>query len=81
MNSAGNIFASGNLTAGTIKSNGIIESVGRVKVGEYIHLNGQATLNAKCTPNGLVGRDSAGKCYLVLVVNGKMFLQGLVCIP
>ncbi|ECJ5978977.1 shufflon system plasmid conjugative transfer pilus tip adhesin PilV, partial [Salmonella enterica subsp. enterica] len=61
MNSAGNIFASGNLTAGTIKSNGIIESVGRVKVGEYIHLNGQATLNAKCTPNGLVGRDSAGK--------------------
>ncbi|MBJ2771928.1 shufflon system plasmid conjugative transfer pilus tip adhesin PilV, partial [Salmonella enterica subsp. enterica serovar Corvallis] len=61
MNSAGNIFASGNLTAGTIKSNGTIESAGRVKVGEYLHLNGQATLNAKCTPNGLVGRDSEGK--------------------
>lgn len=61
MNSAGNIFASGNLTAGMIKSNGTIESVGRIKVGEYLHLNGQATLNAKCTPNGLVGRDSAGK--------------------
>ncbi|EFC0648294.1 shufflon system plasmid conjugative transfer pilus tip adhesin PilV [Escherichia coli] len=61
MNNAGNIYASGNLTAGTIKSNGTIESTGRIKAGEYIHLNGQATLNAKCTPNGLVGRDSAGR--------------------
>ena len=45
MNSAGNIFASGNLTAGTIKSNGTIESAGRVKVGEYLHLSG--TLKAQ----------------------------------
>lgn len=69
MNSAGNIFASGNLTAGTIKSNGTIESAGRVKVGEYLHLNGQATLNAKCTPNGLVGRDSSGR--VLSCVSGK----------
>ncbi|MFB1762412.1 shufflon system plasmid conjugative transfer pilus tip adhesin PilV [Salmonella enterica subsp. enterica] len=30
-------------------------------MGCYLHLNGHATLNAKCTPNGLVGRDSTGK--------------------
>lgn len=69
MNNAGNIYASGNLTAGTIKSNGTIESTGRIKAGEYLHLNGQATLNAKCTPNGLVGRDSTGR--VLSCVNGK----------
>ncbi|MCQ4942542.1 shufflon system plasmid conjugative transfer pilus tip adhesin PilV, partial [Escherichia coli] len=58
MNYAGNIYASGNLSAGTIKSNGTIESTGRIKAGEYLHLNGQATLIANCTANGLVGRDS-----------------------
>ncbi|MEW3152470.1 shufflon system plasmid conjugative transfer pilus tip adhesin PilV, partial [Escherichia coli] len=63
------IYASGNLTAGTIKSNGTIESTGRIKAGEYLHLNGQATLNAKCTPNGLVGRDSTGR--VLSCVNGK----------
>ncbi|EPO1178430.1 shufflon system plasmid conjugative transfer pilus tip adhesin PilV, partial [Escherichia coli] len=52
-----------------IKSNGTIESTGRIKAGEYLHLNGQATLNAKCTPNGLVGRDSAGR--VLSCVNGK----------
>lgn len=56
------------LTAGTIKSNGTIESTGRIKAGEYLHLNGQATLNAKCTPNGLVGRDSTGR--VLSCVNG-----------
>ena len=69
MNNAGNIYASGNLTAGTIKSNGTIESTGRIKAGEYLHLNGQATLNAKCMPNGLVGRDSVGK--ILSCVSGK----------
>lgn len=69
MNNAGNIYASGNLTAGTIKSNGTIESTGRIKAGEYLHLNGQATLNAKCTPNGLVGRDSSGR--VLSCVSGK----------
>ncbi|EJX5537237.1 shufflon system plasmid conjugative transfer pilus tip adhesin PilV, partial [Escherichia coli] len=69
MNNAGNIYASGNLTAGTIKSNGTIESTGRIKAGEYLHLNGQATLNAKCTPNGLVGRDSTGR--VLSCVSGK----------
>ncbi|HFP0392970.1 TPA: shufflon system plasmid conjugative transfer pilus tip adhesin PilV, partial [Escherichia coli] len=69
MNNAGNIYASGNLTAGTIISNGTIESTGRIKAGEYLHLNVQATLNAKCTPNGLVGRDSTGR--VLSCVNGK----------
>ncbi|HAH7153975.1 TPA: shufflon system plasmid conjugative transfer pilus tip adhesin PilV [Escherichia coli] len=63
------LYASGNLTAGTIKSNGTIESTGRIKAGEYLHLNGQATLNAKCTPNGLVGRDSTGR--VLSCVSGK----------
>lgn len=69
INSAGNIYASGNITGTTIKSNGTIESAGRTTVGEYIDLKGIAALNTLCSPNGLVGRDSSGK--ILSCVNGS----------
>ena len=55
LNSDGNIYASGN-----IQSAGSITSGGRLTANEFIQINGVASLNASCSPNGVVGRDSAG---------------------
>jgi len=74
-----NITASGNITAGGditgngvygnyIHSNGNIDANGRVNVGEFVYINGQANLGAGCSPNGLQGRSSDGS--LLSCVNG-----------
>lgn len=53
------------ITANAITSNGItanaITSNGRLSTNEYLYIGGIANPGAGCSPNGLVGRDSAGK--------------------
>lgn len=53
--SSGNITAAGNVKGATL------EATGRATVGEFIQLNGQATVGATCSSNGLQGRTSAGE--------------------
>jgi hypothetical protein len=52
INSAGNIYASGNITGSTL------DSTGRATVGEYLQVNGLATSGQPCLNNGLQGRDA-----------------------
>ena len=73
MNSAGNIYASGNITSNTvnsnyIKSNGNLDANGRVNVGEFVYINGQGGIGSGCSPNGLVGRAANGS--ILSCVNG-----------
>ena len=53
------------ITTNTITSNGItanaITSNGRLSTNEYLYIGGIANPGAGCSPNGLVGRDGAGK--------------------
>lgn len=62
------VWASGNLNSNYIHSNGNIDANGRVNVGEFVYINGQANLGAGCSPNGLQGRSSDGS--LLSCVNG-----------
>ena len=63
------INASGNITSnGQVKGSTIVSS-GRSTVGEYLQLNGTATANGTCSPNGLIGRTSTGD--LLSCVSGK----------
>jgi Bacterial shufflon protein, N-terminal constant region len=48
------ISTTGQLNGGTIFSNG------RMTANEFLQLNKVATAGASCSPNGMVGRDSAG---------------------
>lgn len=79
LNATGNITTTGDLQARNIKATGNIEaaknvkgatleSTGRATVGEFIQLNGQATVGAACSPNGLQGRTAKGK--ILSCVNG-----------
>ncbi|UWC50062.1 hypothetical protein [Klebsiella aerogenes] len=71
INATGNISVSGAANVNTL------ESTGRATVGEFIQLNGQATVGATCSPNGLQGRTSAGEH--VSCINGvwsKLSLTG-----
>lgn len=75
--SSGNIDASGNISGNGVYGNyihsngqldaaGQIISGGRLTTNEYIQINGQAGEGNGCSPNGLLGRSSAGKllyCY------------------
>ena len=63
INASGNITSNGQVKGSTIVSNG------RATVGEYLQLNGTATANGTCSPNGLVGRTSTGD--LLSCVSGK----------
>lgn len=47
-------------TPGQMRGNSLF-SEGRTYVGEYLQLNGTASENSGCNPNGLVSRDGAGK--------------------
>ncbi|EFH8717747.1 shufflon system plasmid conjugative transfer pilus tip adhesin PilV [Escherichia coli] len=51
-------------TGGEIKggkvSGGTVRSDGRLSTGEYLQLDKTAVANTKCSPDGLVGRDSKG---------------------
>ncbi|KAB1469222.1 shufflon system plasmid conjugative transfer pilus tip adhesin PilV, partial [Cronobacter sakazakii] len=71
---SGNIRADGTVTADTVQAKNVnatsitgneitgnnIRSNGRLQVGEFVQLEGVATVGAACSPNGLVGRDAAG---------------------
>lgn len=65
----GNITASGNIEAAKNVKGATLESTGRTTVGEFVQLNGQATVGATCSPNGLQGTDSTG--LLLSCVGGK----------
>lgn len=58
---------------GTNRLNAVISNTiyntGRAQVGEYVQIDGIATENAGCAPNGLLGRDPSGKS--LACVNGK----------
>lgn len=49
-----NVTAAGKITAGTLQSNG------RVTVNEFVQLNGIASKQGNCAPNGLIGQDGNG---------------------
>lgn len=62
------IWASGNINSNYVHSNGNIDANGRINSGEFIYINGQANAGWGCSPNGLIGRDGAGKA--MSCVNG-----------
>lgn len=62
------VWASGNVNSNYIHSNGNIDVAGRLNVGEYAYVNGQAGIGGGCSPNGLIGRTSSGS--LLSCVNG-----------
>ena len=68
LNSNGDITASGNLNSNYIHSNGNIDADRRINAGEFVYINGQATIGAGCSPNGLQGRDAEGSA--LSCVNG-----------
>jgi hypothetical protein len=49
------VYTGGEMRAGKITSEG------RTEVGEYLQLNGMASVGGVCTPNGLLARSGAGK--------------------
>lgn len=72
LNVTGNITTTGDLQARNIKASGNIESsknvkgatlesTGRVTVGEFVQLNGQAEVGKECQSNGLQGRTADGQ--------------------
>ena len=63
------INASGNITSSGQVKGATVVSTGRMTTGEYLQINGTATLNAACSPNGLQGKDSTGR--LLSCVSGK----------
>lgn len=63
------INASGNITSSGQVKGATVASTGRMTTGEYLQINGTATLNAACSPNGLQGKDSTGR--LLSCVSGK----------
>ena len=68
ISSGGDLTASGNITATENVKGATLESTGRATVGEFIQLNGQATVGATCSPNGLQGRSKEGS--ILSCVNG-----------
>lgn len=44
----------------SVDQTGNVVANGRLTAGEYVQINGTATEGAACTPNGLVGRTTAG---------------------
>lgn len=47
------------VTGGEVRA-GKLTSTGRAEVAEYLQLDGVATVNTACSPNGLVSRNSVG---------------------
>lgn len=50
----------GQVIVGGGGGNGQLTTIGRLTTNEYVQVNGVATENAGCSPNGLVGRDTNG---------------------
>lgn len=63
------ITSTGNITSSGQVQGASLVATGRTTVGEFLQLNKVATLNAACSPNGLIGRTSTGS--LLSCVNGK----------
>lgn len=55
-----NNLNSNNISSNTITSNAITSN-GRLSTNEYLYIGGIAYPGTGCSPNGLVGRDGAGK--------------------
>jgi prepilin-type N-terminal cleavage/methylation domain-containing protein len=55
------VYTGGAIEAGYIQSDGNSYTAGRSTVGEFLQLNGVGIQGSPCAPNGLVGRDGAGK--------------------
>ena len=76
--STGNIDANGTLNSGNVNTGSVLASGniqganvianGRITAGEFVQINGTATVGASCSPSGLQGKDSTGK--LLSCVNG-----------
>ncbi|MGN9498427.1 hypothetical protein B1F69_04240 [Pseudomonas syringae] len=54
------VTASGDITAVGAVIGKTVTSTGRLRSGEFLQLDGIATENSACSPNGLVGRNTAG---------------------
>lgn len=50
----------GQVIVGGGGGNGQLTTTGRLTTNEYVQVNGVATENTACSPNGLVGRDASG---------------------
>lgn len=74
MNSSGNIYASGNIEAAQNVKGSTLESTGRATVGEFVQINGSATIGDVCSPNGLQGRVQSG--VPIYCIDGKWQSQG-----
>lgn len=59
MHSNGNIVAAGDINSNRVISNSI-QSYGRLTVGEFVQIQGVATVGWGCPSNGLVGHDGTG---------------------
>nr|WP_249932673.1 shufflon system plasmid conjugative transfer pilus tip adhesin PilV [Escherichia coli] len=71
------IITSGEIKGGKV-SGGTVRSDGRLSTGEYLQLDKTAVANTKCSPDGLVGRDSKGAILSGLRANpvrGKKLAQ------
>lgn len=59
INATGNINTTSDINSKRVYS-GYIQSTGRITSDEYVQINGIAVSGAACSPNGLIGRSSAG---------------------
>lgn len=57
-----------------VASNSLV-NYGRAEIGEYLQINGIATVGWGCGPNGLIGRDSSGG--MLSCVNGAWATPGV----
>lgn len=68
------VWASGNVNSNYVHSNGNINADGRINAGEFVFINGQVSIGAGCSPNGLIGRTPEGRA--VSCVNGAWQAAG-----
>ncbi|CAD2265255.1 shufflon system plasmid conjugative transfer pilus tip adhesin PilV (plasmid) [Xanthomonas arboricola] len=57
------IYTGGEVRAGSLNSMGSASIAGRATVGEYVQVNGKAAEGGGCSPNGLIGVDTAGPLF------------------
>ncbi|MEL2695724.1 shufflon system plasmid conjugative transfer pilus tip adhesin PilV [Escherichia coli] len=62
------VWASGNINSNYIHSNGNINADVRINAGEFVYINGQASIGSACSPNGLMGRTTEG--MILSCING-----------
>ncbi|WKN24444.2 shufflon system plasmid conjugative transfer pilus tip adhesin PilV [Azotobacter vinelandii] len=57
---SGNVTTSSDISARNITATGTITSTGRISTDEYLQLGGVAEEGTACSPDGLIGRTTAG---------------------